>query len=228
MSLSKVIYKVDYSVYDGGLAGVRAAIPRRMAGNRLGVTGVGAGSGFGTTKYTKYTKRVGGWDFERRCLRHTQIKQIPMWRGLLRPRTLLRPCFARLLTSFVGEPDCFATGASRGSLRSGNPTPSARAHSDARFTGYDTTGICHHCTAVGRPNHWRSEANANCGVGVVFRAVVDTLAFAFSLRMAAGHLRSIIIGCSRGRLPLAPPRATAPPPVLCTTEALDTCAGMND
>ena len=34
-------------------------------------------------------------------------------------RTLLRPCFARLLTSFVGEPDRFATGASRDS-------PSAR------------------------------------------------------------------------------------------------------
>jgi hypothetical protein len=58
MSLSKVIYKVDYSAYGGQLAGVRAAIPRRMVGNRLSVTATGAGGGFGTTKYTKYTKRV--------------------------------------------------------------------------------------------------------------------------------------------------------------------------
>ena len=58
MSLRKVIYEVDYSAYGGGLAGVGAAIPRRMAGNHLSATATGAGGGFGTTKYTKYTKRV--------------------------------------------------------------------------------------------------------------------------------------------------------------------------
>ncbi len=42
MSLGKVIDKVDYSAYGGRLAVLWAAILRRMAGNRLSVTGVGA------------------------------------------------------------------------------------------------------------------------------------------------------------------------------------------
>ncbi len=44
MSLRKVIYEVDYSAYGGGLAGVGAAIPRRMAGNHLPVAGEGEAS----------------------------------------------------------------------------------------------------------------------------------------------------------------------------------------
>ena len=39
MSLRKVIYEVDYLAYGGLLAGVWAAIPRRMAGNRLASDG---------------------------------------------------------------------------------------------------------------------------------------------------------------------------------------------
>ena len=53
MSLSKVIDKVDYSAYGGRLAGVRAGIPRRMAGNHeKGLT----------TEYTEHTEEdLGSW-----------------------------------------------------------------------------------------------------------------------------------------------------------------------
>ncbi len=65
-----------------------------------------------------------------RSLREPTLKQPLRTQRLAAPcgpsgsRTLLRLCFAKLLASLVGEPDRFATGASR----SGNLTPSAQAH----------------------------------------------------------------------------------------------------
>ncbi len=86
MSLSKVIYEVDYSAYGGGLAGVRAAIPRRMAGNCLPVTEACAGGGGrGCASLTLGVRRVGG--LPRRSMAEAGWQMV----GRVRPVGHIRP-----------------------------------------------------------------------------------------------------------------------------------------